>query len=232
MGRNLIRSGWCARLSRIMGRCVPWNDWYHVTVSTYGTWLPGDLRGWRTRHHREHVDGDYQNPPPPGKYDALHRAATKSMKRQPIVLPGEIRTTVMETLRDALQHYGVTIAVIAVAGKHAHVLAQFGENIPATGVAGLCDAHQRNDGLDARPRYLVGKSLSFTSHTVKRYVTKLITQSPGTPVPGNYTSIGQPGGLWAASPDFNPIVDQEHFTNALSYIADHAAEGAAVWTCR
>ena len=215
-----------------MGGRIAWNDWYHVTVSTYGAWLPGDPRGFRTRHHREHVDGDYKNPPPPGKYDTLHRAATKSMKRQPIVLPAEIRATVMETLRDALQHYGVTVAIIAVAGKHAHVLAQFGENIPATGVAGLCDAHQRNDGLDARPRYLVGKSLSFTSHTVKRHVTDLIPQSPGTPVPGNYTSILQPGGLWAASPDFNAIVDQEHFTNALSYIADHATEGAAVWTCR
>ena len=95
----------------------PWNDWYHVTVSTYGAWLPGDPRGWRSRHHREHVDGDYQYPPPPGKYDTLHRAATKSMKRQPIVLPAEIRATVMKTLRDALQHYGVTIAVIAVAAN-------------------------------------------------------------------------------------------------------------------
>ena len=210
----------------------PWNDWYHVTVSTYGAWLPGDPRGWRSRHHREHVDGDYKNPPPPGKYDKLHGAAIKSMKREPIVLPTEIRATVMETLRDALEHYGITVAIIAVAGKHAHVLAQFGEDIPATGVAGLCEAHQRNDGLDARPRYLVGKALSFTSRTVKRYVTDLLTQSPGTPVPGSYTSIGQGGGLWAASPDFTPIVDQDHFTNALNYIADHAAEGAAVWSCR
>ncbi|MCH8316473.1 MAG: hypothetical protein IIA64_10910 [Planctomycetes bacterium] len=210
----------------------PWNDWYHVTVSTYGAWLPGDGRGWRSRHHREHVDGDYTNPPPPGKYDTLHRAATKSMKRRPIVLPAEIRATVMKTLRDALQHYGVTIAIIAVAAKHAHVLAQFGENIPATGVAGLCDAHQRKDGLDARPRYLVGKSLSFTSHTVKRYVTDLIVPGDGSPRALCYTSICQPGGLWAASPDFAPIGDQQHFTNALSYIADHGSEGAAVWTRR
>ncbi len=215
-----------------MGGRIPWNDWYHVTVSTYGAWLPGDPRGWRSRHHREHIDGDYKNPPLPGKYNNLHRAATKSMKRQPIVLPAEIRATVMKTLRDALQHYGVTVAIIAVAGKHAHVLAQFGENIPATGVAGLCDAHQRNDGLDARPRYLVGKSLSFTSHTVKRYVTDLIVPGDGSPRALCYRGICQAGGLWAASPDFNAIVDQEHFANALSYIADHATQGAAVWTRR
>ena len=37
----------------------PWNDWYHVMCHTYGTWLPGDPKGFRTRHHREQVEGDY-----------------------------------------------------------------------------------------------------------------------------------------------------------------------------
>jgi hypothetical protein len=41
-----------------------WRDWYHVTGSTYGAWLPGDPRGFRTRHHRQHVEGDYKDPPP------------------------------------------------------------------------------------------------------------------------------------------------------------------------
>lgn len=43
----------------------PWNDWYHIMCHTYGTWLPGDPRGFRTRHHREHVEGDYKSPPHP-----------------------------------------------------------------------------------------------------------------------------------------------------------------------
>jgi hypothetical protein len=47
---------------RLMGKA--WNDWYHVVVHVYGSWLRGDPRGWRARHHREHVDGDYKNPPP------------------------------------------------------------------------------------------------------------------------------------------------------------------------
>ena len=41
---------------------LPWNDWYHCTTHTYGSWLRGDRRGWRARHHREHVQGDYKNP--------------------------------------------------------------------------------------------------------------------------------------------------------------------------
>jgi hypothetical protein len=29
--------------------------WYHIIMSTYGSWLYGDARGFRTRHHREHI---------------------------------------------------------------------------------------------------------------------------------------------------------------------------------
>ena len=41
--------------------------WFHVTAHTYGAWLAGDARGFRTRHHREHVEGDYKHPPPAGR---------------------------------------------------------------------------------------------------------------------------------------------------------------------
>ena len=34
-------------------RAMPaWNGWYHVTGNTYGTWLPGDPRGWRECHRK------------------------------------------------------------------------------------------------------------------------------------------------------------------------------------
>src|SRR5690349_5207107 len=47
------------------------DHWFHCTTHTYGTWLRGDPRGWRSRNHREHVDGDYKHPPSNGKYDPL-----------------------------------------------------------------------------------------------------------------------------------------------------------------
>jgi hypothetical protein len=25
---------------------MPWNDWYHIMTHTYGTWLPGDPKGF------------------------------------------------------------------------------------------------------------------------------------------------------------------------------------------
>ena len=69
----------------------PWDDWYHVMGHTYGTWLPGDPKGFRTRDHREHVEGDYRNPPPKGMYDGLHEAAKRAMKREPVFLNREQR---------------------------------------------------------------------------------------------------------------------------------------------
>ena len=50
-------------------------SWYHVVLTTYGAWLPGDPRGFRTRHHREHVPGDYKAPPPVGMFVAKVRSA-------------------------------------------------------------------------------------------------------------------------------------------------------------
>ena len=44
-----------------MGEPAP--RWFHCTSHTYGAWLHGDERSFRTRHHREHKIGDYKNPP-------------------------------------------------------------------------------------------------------------------------------------------------------------------------
>jgi hypothetical protein len=54
--------------------------WHHVVLTTYGAWLYGDVRGFRTRHHREHVDGDYKNPPPAEKYIAEERRSRESLR--------------------------------------------------------------------------------------------------------------------------------------------------------
>src|SRR6266571_4906356 len=65
----------------------PWHGWYHVMGHTYGSWLYGDPRGFRTRHHREHVEGDYKNPPPPGSYENLEQCSRASLKQAPVVIP-------------------------------------------------------------------------------------------------------------------------------------------------
>jgi len=77
----------------------PWNNWYHVTIHTYGSWLRGDPRGWRSRHHKDHVNGDYKNLPEKGKYDALLELSKSVMTRDPVRIAKPLRTFVLERFK-------------------------------------------------------------------------------------------------------------------------------------
>ena len=68
--------------------------WFHCTAHAYAAWLPGDGRGSRTRDHREHVEGDYKNPPAPRQYEGLHRHCQNSLTQQPATFPAELRRTI------------------------------------------------------------------------------------------------------------------------------------------
>jgi hypothetical protein len=114
--------------------------WYHLIASSYGSWLHGDSRGFRTRHHREHVEGDYKNPPPPGMYaDLEHRSAT-SLKRNPVAFPENLRSVVGEAMRDQLVRLGADVLCVAVSGQHAHLLAKLPEG-QARHLLGLAKKH-------------------------------------------------------------------------------------------
>jgi len=74
---------------------APWNRWFHCIGGTYGSWLPGDPRGFRTRHHREHVEGDYRNPPPAGIYEFRHQGAADSLRFDPVTVRPEDRRIIL-----------------------------------------------------------------------------------------------------------------------------------------
>lgn len=97
-------------------------EWFHIILTAYGQWLHGDPRGFRTKHHREHIEGDYQHPPPPGAYEArLHRS--KSLKSFPAqVLTGDKRPLVGRALLERYAELGAFVACAAVARKHIHLL--------------------------------------------------------------------------------------------------------------
>ncbi|MGA2498375.1 MAG: hypothetical protein ABSH20_11575 [Tepidisphaeraceae bacterium] len=84
-----------------MGR--PWNDWYHCMGNTYGTWLYGDPRGFRTRHHREHIPYDYKHPPPPGLYKEKYERSQRLMPRPPVFLSPEQRCLAVKFFVASLQ---------------------------------------------------------------------------------------------------------------------------------
>src|SRR5580704_13133022 len=102
----------------------PWNDWYHCMGHTYGTWLPGDPKSFRTRHHRQHIEGDYKHPPPQGKYDAWHAHAKNLMTRDPVILSIDQRILIVRLMVESLQRRSFDIAVASVTDIHFHILAR------------------------------------------------------------------------------------------------------------
>ena len=140
----------------------PWRNWFHCMGSAYGQWLPGDPRGWRARHHREHVEGDYKNPPPAGRYDDLFRQSKALMKHDAVVFTPEQRRTVCLALTEALPHHEVELVDLCVSATHYHVLARFTPFVdasnpspcsPRRGSPTTCD-HPPSTNRD--PRHIMG----------------------------------------------------------------------------
>jgi len=111
--------------------------WYHVIVTTYGAWLHGDPRGFRTRHHRQHVAGDYKRPPPAGAYLDLERRTRRALKEPAVTIPVRWRPVVGRALLDRLADLSCLVVALAVGGQHVHLLAKMpsGEARPLTGAA-------------------------------------------------------------------------------------------------
>jgi len=115
-----------------------WNHWYHVTITAYGQWLPGDPRGWRVRDHKYHVPGDYKNPPPPSKFATnLHAYAKSLLKNDPVFLPQELRQPIGERILESLTIQRIDHRALAIAPKHVHVLLQSANERPKL-AAGKC----------------------------------------------------------------------------------------------
>ena len=117
-----------------------WNGWYHATTGTYGTWLPGDPRGWRARHHREHVEGDYRKPPPAGRYDGLHATARARLLRGPVHLTPPQRQLGGQALVEMLLQEGAEAAALSLDAVHMHALVRFGP-APARTALGKAKQH-------------------------------------------------------------------------------------------
>jgi len=96
--------------------------WFHVILTTYGAWLPGDPRGFRTRHHRDHVDGDYKNPPPPGVYESFAQKNRDALKHEVVSLNRLQRETVGTALKTRLDQLDASLIAISVSSQHIQLL--------------------------------------------------------------------------------------------------------------
>jgi REP element-mobilizing transposase RayT len=95
--------------------------WWHLILTTPGSWLPGDPRGFRSRGHRINSSGDYQNPPPRGEHAGLyHPHHTRSKK--PVIIPELWRSEIAAFLLQKLKTLEVQTLARAIGAQHAHIL--------------------------------------------------------------------------------------------------------------
>jgi hypothetical protein len=102
-----------------------WNGWYHVMGNTYGTWLPGDPRGWRERKHKKHVAGDYKCPPPAGSGDEVLRRSKSLLTQPPVHLTVAQRKLVGQSLVEMLVRQESEVLALSLTAVHFHLLARF-----------------------------------------------------------------------------------------------------------
>jgi REP element-mobilizing transposase RayT len=108
----------------------PWNDWYHCMCNSYGTWLRGDSRGWRTRHHREHVEGDYKHPPARGTYEGILKQSMSLLKHAPVHLTREQRKLAMDVIVQTFEFHRMDLIAASLDDHHLHLLARFPDHKP------------------------------------------------------------------------------------------------------
>ena len=101
------------------------NDWHHVNGNTYGTWLPGDPRGWRERGHRKHCKGDYRSPPPKGSGDKLHQHARSLLTKPPVRLNAPQQVLAGRALVEMLVRQDIELLTLCLDDIHFHLLGRF-----------------------------------------------------------------------------------------------------------
>lgn len=185
-----------------------WNGWYHINGNTYGTWIRGDTRGWRARHHREHVEGDYKNPPPPERDVHLRVQSLRGMDA-PVRLSVEARSLLCSAFVASFQHQQTELIAACVTGTHFHLLARF--VLPANPRP---KPPTRNQPIYAHIRAIVGQ--------VKSHATLKVSKA----------SLATPGGVWAKRCKITAIADRTHQLTVFRYIEKHTNQGGAVWTIR
>ena len=89
---------------------------YHLTWTTYGTWLPGDARGW--------VESGVPGVQPPDT--ERERLARQCMAESAVLLSLDQREKVAETIQEHCRIRGWTLHAVNVRTNHAHVVVTCG----------------------------------------------------------------------------------------------------------
>jgi REP element-mobilizing transposase RayT len=91
---------------------------YHIIWTTYGSWLPGDHRGWVKKNVKGIQDA---NP-------RLEASARKAMAQDQVVLTGPQRTLVEKTIREHCRIRDWKLHALNVRSNHVHVVVAAGRD--------------------------------------------------------------------------------------------------------
>ena len=105
--------------------------WWLVTWSTYGSWLPGDPRGFQTWRGKEYVlppkryakvgEDTYD----PAKYAGRYQNA-KATTGETVRLSVDQRTCVLDVVVAEIMKLPLIPAALSVSAEHCHLLSKFG----------------------------------------------------------------------------------------------------------
>ncbi len=186
-----------------------WHNFYHCVGGTYGTWLRGDPRGYRTWQHQNHIDGDYKNPPPDGVYAPIFEYSKKQLKHPPTKLTKLQCQVLCHAMIERLLADDCEPIALAIEINHFHLLARFRHMEMSE------RDHQRqaiiHDGRDPAPRYHLGRA--------RQAGTFALTQQHLKPQ----------GPVWGRRPSCKPVTSRDHQLKVAGYIKRHQEHDAAVW---
>ncbi len=106
-----------------------------LTWTTYGSWLPGDDRGFVSNFADAHGKGHRRNGPgslPASAHPGLAASAKVAMAGPAVRLTADQARDVLGQFHETATHRGWSLLAAAVMGSHAHVVAGVGGN-PAPG---------------------------------------------------------------------------------------------------
>ena len=103
---------------------LPDRYWF-LTWTTYGTWLPGDDRGFVSNIDRGDGKGHRLNIPgiePASKVRGLESMAREKMAGPPVYLNLEQATALLDQFRETAAYRGWELIVVAIMRNHVHVV--------------------------------------------------------------------------------------------------------------
>jgi len=104
---------------------------YFLTWTTYGTWLPGDARGW-VRHHEGSAGTPYRPADPERETRARH-----AMTHRPVTLSPPMRKVVESAVRRTAKRRGWPLHALNVRSNHVHVVLTATDRPPERVMASL-----------------------------------------------------------------------------------------------